>query len=45
MVEYNNLLIDVFKNFSSEDIKMHYKNRNDITSDIINSVREIYYNK
>ena len=24
----------------SEDIKMHYKNRNDITSEIINSVRE-----
>lgn len=72
IVEYNNLLIDVFKNFSndlkliiftsrfaennffkilksnnldyklekSEDIKMHYKNRNDITSDIIDSVRE-----
>lgn len=72
IVEYNDLLTDIFKRFSSslkliiftsrftennffkilksnnlnykleesEDIKMYYKNRNDITNDIINSVQE-----
>ncbi len=72
IVEYNNLLVDIFKKFSnslkliiftsrftennffkilkfnnlhyqlkeSEDIKTRYKNRNDITRDIINSIRE-----
>ena len=72
IIEYNNLLSRIFKNYlsnlkliiftsrftennffkilnnsnlhyqleTSEDIKTHYKNRNDITNEIINSVRE-----
>ena len=71
IIEYNNLLVDIFKNYknlkliiftsrftennffkilkysnlnyqlkTSEDIKTRYKNRNDITNEIINAVRE-----
>ncbi len=71
IVEYNNLLADIFKNYknlkliiftsrftennffkilnnsnlnyqlkTSEDIKTRYKNKNDITNEIINAVRE-----